>query len=99
MPSRRCRFCLALQGDAVFADFDVDAEGCVVLCRISFDGFGCCTTHETINPMSGDDSRLLLEAVARNAVDDPRIESLLLAYFRQNTHAIWPDALTEHGLL
>jgi hypothetical protein len=41
MPSRPCRICFSLQGGAVFADFDVDADERLYLVRISFDGYGC----------------------------------------------------------
>ena len=39
--TRPCRYCLGLQDDSVFADFDIDSEGRVFLVRISFDGYGC----------------------------------------------------------
>jgi hypothetical protein len=39
MPTRPCKLCLSLEGDSVFADFDVDPrDESLYLVRISFDG-------------------------------------------------------------
>jgi hypothetical protein len=95
-PFRGGRFCLSLQEDSVFADFDVDSDGRVFLLRISFDGYGCCSGDFTkLNP---EDSGLLLDAVGRNAVARPEIQILLRAYFAANKGLIWSDALESHGL-
>ena len=97
MPTRPCRFCLSLQDDSVFADFDVDEEGRAFLRRISFDGYGCCTGE--FRKMRLEDSRILIESVDRVAVDDPRIEVVLRTYFEENADVIWSDALASHELL
>lgn len=99
MPTRPCRFCLSLQGDRVFADFDVDDCGHVFLRRISFDCFGCCNIEEAIGKMNLHDSGALLRAVERDSVADPELSDLLLRYFRENQDVIWSDALIYHGLL
>ena len=99
MPTRPCRFCLGLQDDSVFADFDVDDEGRVRLLRISFDGYGCCSAAGGFKKMSPEDSRLFVGAVDRGDVGDRKIEAALRTYFRENSEAIWSDALTDHELL
>jgi hypothetical protein len=99
MDSRPCHFSLCLQGGSVFADFDVDDDAHVLLRRISFDGFGCCTPPETIRRMAIDHSRTLLEAVARRKIDDPKVELILRAYFRENAGILWSDALSTHELV
>ncbi len=99
MPTRPCSFCLSLQGGSVFADFDTDHADIVSLRRISFDGFGCCDVGETVTKMSSDDSRLLLDAMARGEVGSVQVEETLRRYFRENMDVIWSDALAEHGLL
>ena len=68
MVGRPCRYCLGLQNDSVFADFDLDNAGCVFLVRISFDGYGCCGTAEEIRPMSLDISNRLIHLVETNEV-------------------------------
>ena len=95
--SRPCRFCLSLRGDSVFADFDIDDANRVFLCRISFDGYGCCD-HE-FKKMSLEDSQLLLEAVDRDVVDRPEVEAVLRTYFAHNSDVIWSDALADHELV
>jgi hypothetical protein len=99
LPSRPCRVCLALQHDSVFADFDLDAGGQLILSRISFDGFGCCAPAAGIRPLEGDHSRRLLEWTSHASIEDPEIELILRAYFRANEDVLWSDALREHGLV
>ncbi|CAN5425989.1 hypothetical protein BH18ACI3_BH18ACI3_15180 [soil metagenome] len=99
LPRRPCRYCLSLQDDSVFADFDVDGEGCVLLVRISFDGFGCCYTAEKIRSMSSEISRTWIDLVE---ADDTRAEvmsTILSQYFLANSDVIWKDALEEHHLV
>src|SRR5882724_5893598 len=95
-PFRECRFCLCLQEGGVYADFDVDEEGCAFLRRISFDGYGCCNGE--FKKMSLDDSRLLIGAIDRGALGDPKVEEVLRSYLHDNTHIIWNDALASHEL-
>lgn len=97
VPSRPCRFCLSLQDDSVFADFDVDEKGRAFLRRISFDGYGCC--YGEFRKMTLDDSRFLIDSVERGAVQDPKIEVVLRTYFEENADVIWSDALATHELL
>jgi len=97
MDSRPCRFCLSLQDDSVFADFDVDEEGHAFLRRISFDGYGCCSGD--FKKMAHADSRVLIESVERGSVQDPKIEVVLRTYFEENAGVIWEDALASHELL
>jgi hypothetical protein len=99
MPTRPCSFCLCLQGGSVFADFDSNDADIVSLRRISFDGYGCCRVGESITKMSSEDSRLLLDAIARGDVESVGVEGVLRRYFRENKDVIWSDALAEHDLL
>lgn len=99
MPTRPCRFCLSLQKGRVFADFDINEEDHVHLLRISFDGYGCCKVVNGFKKMSSDESRLLIGAVDREQVKDPKIEILLRTYFDKNSDLIWRDALTDHHLI
>ena len=96
MQGRPCRFCLMLQDGCVFADFEVDSDGRVFAVRVSFDGHGCCSPTD-VGRMSPQDSAALLAMVAQGAV--AAAEPILRAYFQQNRHAIWSDALEENELL
>ena len=99
MPTRPCRFCLALQDDSVFADFDVDSEGHAFLVRISFDGYGCCRCEADVRRMSSDDTHIFIEAIDRRELGEDGLQKTLLRYFRENSDVIWSDALETHGLL
>lgn len=46
IPTRPCHFMLGMQDDCVFADFDIDENGCLYLVRISYDGYGCCSLNQ-----------------------------------------------------
>ena len=83
----------------MFADFDTDDADIISLRRISFDGFGCCEAGDAITRMSSDDSRLLLDAIARGELGSVEVEETLRRYFRENNDVIWSDALAEHDLL
>lgn len=73
MPTRPCSFCLSLQDDSVFADFDIDNEGLVSLRRISFDCFGCCNIESPISKMNSEDSRTLLDAISASNIDAEKV--------------------------
>ena len=49
--------------------------------------------------MSSEESRLLLDAIARSELDSVKVEEALRKYFRENKDLIWTDALAEHDLL
>src|SRR5438552_412459 len=97
--TRPCRFCLCLQGGCVFADFDVDSDGRVYLVRISFDGYGCCTTERKVLRMSLHDSQTLVKLVDTDDLNRDEVREILYRYFNQNQNVIWQDALLEHQLL
>jgi len=99
LPTRPCSFCLCLQGGSVFADFDTDADGLVSLLRISFDGLGANRVEGSMPKMSSEDSRSLLDAIARSELGSAKVEGVLRRYFRANKDAIGGDALVQHDLL
>jgi hypothetical protein len=99
MPTRPRRFCLTLQDDSVFADFDVDPEGHAFLVRISFDGYGCCSCETDVRRLSFDDTRILIEDIDRRELGGGGFQRTLLRYFYENSDVIWSDALEARGLL
>ncbi len=98
--TRPCAYSLAL-GDVAFADFDVDSGGSLILVRISFDGYGCCTpTAADVVPMPAGDSRELIDSIASDeSLDSDRIRSTLRSYFEAHRDVLWEDALVEWGLV
>ena len=98
MPTRPCHYCLSLQGDSVFADFDISDNGHVYLRRISFDGYGCCTVAE-IRPMSAEDSSNFVKWIESDDVENDGLRVNLAKYFNENIDVLWSDALADHELL
>lgn len=98
LPSRPCHFCLSLQRDSVFADFDVDPDGRVFAVRVSFDGYGCCHAPADVGRMSVRDSEALLAMVEQGSVPAGAAQ-VLRSYFQKNRDALWADALEHHDLL
>jgi hypothetical protein len=86
LPSRPC-----VQGDSVFADFDVDPTRFVRW-------YGCCDAPADVGRMKTHDSDALLEMVKRGSIDAAAAE-ILRAYFQENRAALWSDALADHGLV
>lgn len=100
MPSTRpCRYCLGMQNDSVFADFDLNSAGDVVLSAISFDGYGCCLTKGKVQTMSHDVSQRFISLVESNDLNSGELASILAGFFSENTGVIWRDALKDHDLL
>ena len=100
MPSSRPgRYCLGLQNDSVFADFDLDNERRVFLIRISFDGFGCYGTAEEAKAMSPDISSRFINLVESNDVASGELARILSQYLRQNQDIISRKPLIDHNLL
>lgn len=97
--TRPCSFCLCLQYGSVFADFNIESDGLVYVVRISFDGFGCCTTDGKVTRLPPDESYTLVELVKTDDVNRDEIREILYRYFDRNKNVIWRDALTEHELL
>ena len=99
MPSRLCSYCLALQDDSVFADFEIDEAECLYLVRISFDGFGCCKPTPGIGKIDPMNSEYLVKAIETDNFSLPKVSEILSSYFRQNKSYLWQDALIEHELI
>jgi hypothetical protein len=101
MVTRPCKYCLSLQDDAVFADFDLSKSGCIFLVRISFDGYGCCypDTKIGITEMSEAESSLFIESVEASNIYRPELSKVLSSYFFKNRESLWKQAFVAHGLI
>lgn len=98
MPTRPCMYCLALQEDSVFADFEVNKNGRLYLVRVSFDGYGCCEPKE-IKEMDALSSEKLIKSIENNSFLSNNVAEALSKYFRSNKSVLWEEALLEHGLI
>ncbi len=99
MPSRPCDFSIALQDDSVFADFEISNNGCLLLVRISFDGYGCCHPEKSIGEIDAESSKTLISSVKSSYIELPEISEILSGYFRGNKSSLWEDALQYHRLM
>ncbi len=101
MPTRPCRYCLAMQDDSVFADFDVDDNGCVYIVRISYDGYGCCHPDKNGMPgvMGSEMSESFITLIEKNDLNKTEASSILSQYLKENKEVFWEDALRDHELI
>ncbi len=101
MPTRPCRYCLALQDDSVFADFNVDENGCLYLVRISYDGYGCRTLDSKIEigRIGKEKSASLIMQIEANEFESPEATKIIKEYLRENRELLWEDALKDHDLI
>jgi len=97
--SRPSRYCLGLQNDSVFADFNVDAEGRIYLQRISFDGWGCYGTADESTRMSSDRSKRFIQLAELNKVETEEFEALFTEYLIANIGVIRKEPLIQHRLI
>lgn len=101
---RECDAQFTFGDGAVFADFAFVVENkrkLFKLCRISFDGYGCCRTDTKHCTMGVDDSARLEEIMKDGGVDNHKEEALTIMrrFFTKHSDKIWKDALEHHGLL
>lgn len=99
MPTRPAKYCLSLQEDSVFADFDFGPNGGLYLARISFDGYGCCKPTSCLAELNSEITRFLVQHFENGNVETPQVESILRSYFNENKALLWEDALEHHDLI
>ena len=83
----------------MFADFDINQNGCLYLVRISFDGYGCCDAGAEISALEDEESSQLAQSIKSGNVETPEVEKILKNYLRKNKDALWEDALRHHELI
>jgi len=100
LQGRPCSYSFAMQDDGVFADFNLLANGCLSLVRISFDGFGCCSTQDVgeLGVVNKQDSEKLIRAFEKDRFDID-ILNIVSTYLSDNIHHLWGDALECHELV
>ena len=96
--SRKADFQLGYCGGSVYIDFNQSSDGLISLCRISFDGYGCCDITDTPNFLSAEMSKKFIEEITKEELDQERLTSLVREIIRINQEYIWTDALEEYNL-
>lgn len=96
--SRKADFYLGCLDGSVFIDFNCTTSNQINLCRISFDGYGCCDIENAkhLNEQLSED---FINEISRDNLDQEKITILVLELVRQNKDKIWNDALEEYKLI
>jgi hypothetical protein len=99
MPSsRQADYYLGCLDGSVFLDFNYTTNNQINLCRISFDGYGCCDI-DNAKSLDEQSSKDLLNEIVRENLDQEKITNLVLELVRLNKDKIWKDALEEYNLI
>lgn len=97
--SRPADYFLGCLEGAVFMDFNLSADNRVYLCRISFDGYGCCNLDDRAESLGPEDTQSFLEEIQKEKLDQVAIGRLVKEAIRINQADIWSDATEEYGFL
>jgi|SRR5882724_7088038 len=97
--SRKADFYLGCLDGSVFIDFNQSKDRLISLCRISFDGYGCCNITDTTNYLNSEMSKKFIEEIAKDKLDQENLTPLVKEIIRINKEYIWTDALEEYNLI
>lgn len=96
--TRKADFYLGCLDGCVFIDFNYTTRNLINLCRISFDGYGCCDIENAKN-LDEQLSKDFINEISRDNLDQEKITKLVLELVRLNKDKIWNDALEEYKLI
>jgi len=97
--SRKADYYLGCLGGSVFIDFDSTKKKLINLCRISFDGYGCCNLDSNTKCLDDKLSKDFIEEYSKDNLDQTTITKIVLELIRLNKDEIWEDALEEYNLI
>ncbi len=97
--SRKADFYLGCLDGSVFLDFNLNADKRIQLCRISFDGYGCCNLDKDAKCLDKQSSKDFINEIAKDNLNQEKITKLVLELIRLNKDNIWTDALEEYKLI
>ena len=99
MPNtRKADFYLGCLDGSVFIDFNQTSDNLISLCRISFDGFGCCTITDTKNLLPPELSKKFIEEISKDELDQEKLTPIIKEAIKINKNQIWADALMQYNL-
>ena len=96
--SRKADFYLGCLDSCVFLDFNLTTDKQINLCRISFDGYGCCNI-DNAKCLDEKSSKDFITEIGKSNLDQEKITKLVLELIRLNQGNIWKDALEEYNLI
>jgi hypothetical protein len=97
--SRKADFYLGCLDSSVFMDLNKSKDSLISLCRISFDGYGCCNLTEKINNLNIELSKKFLIEIEKDKLDQKEITILVKEIIKINKDQIWTEALKEYNLI
>lgn len=100
MPSSRiASYYLGCLNGCVYLDFNESTDGRITLCRISFDGFGCCNLGDHSNYLDAESSGLFIREIKKHVIDQEVMAVLVKKLVRLNSDLIWEEALKRYRLI
>jgi len=97
--SRKGDFFLGCLDGSVFIDFVLTNENLISLCRISFDGYGCCSLIDSVECLNVELSNQFVEEVSKEELNQEKLAVIIKELIIINKAYIWPDALKEYNLI
>lgn len=97
--SRKSEFYLGCIDGSVFIDFNLTSEKLIRLCRISFDGYGCCNLDNNSKSLDEKLSKSFINEINKINFDQEKITKIVLKLIEMNKDYIWTDALEEYDLI
>lgn len=97
--SRKADFYLGCLDGSVFLDFNITIDQRINLCRISFDGYGCCTIDDNVKSLNNQLSKEFINEIEKDNLDQVKIAKFVLELIQLNKDNIWTDALEEYNLI
>jgi len=97
--SRKADFYLGCLDGCVFIDFNFTTDKRINLCRISFDGYGCCNIDSNAKCLDNLLSKEFIDEMEKDNLDQEKITKVVLELIRLNKENIWTDSLKEYKLI
>ncbi len=85
--SRKADFYLGCLDGSVFIDFNLTGNNLISLCRISFDGYGCCNIDGTKNLLNSELSKLFIDEISKDELSQEKLTPLTQRRLRPT---LWP---------
>ena len=100
MPSsRKADFFLGCLDGSMFLDFNYTTDKRIYLCRISFDGYGCCNLDNDAKCLNPQSSKTFLDEIGKDNLNQEKITKIVLELIQLNKDSIWTDALEAYHLI
>ena len=96
--TRKADFYLGCLDSSVFIDFNLTSDNLISLCRISFDGYGCCNIADS-NTLNSELSKRFIEEIKKDKLEQEKLTPLVKEIIKLNQEYIWTDALEEYNLI